>query len=605
MSPTLPSGREAALQILLLVLLLTVVLVSQTLLLVPLQKLPSEIFGGDLYYQMGCIRSIRDSGNPLASCSTSDALPGYLPFYGTLVALFSRVSGLDVFPSMLLMGVVLKALGVLALYGLVARIFDRWTGIAIGALSYAAHPALLAHYTEFAAQIVVPVYLLALYLFLSEHTTRRALFLGGVLMVAGYSHAVVFIGCMAIFLLASTLLFLAKARASSPGREIRRLWMPVALVFLCTLLTLGYWYKPIFIYHGRTSAHYTEWNGGPTLDTLSARLDQALSFLRSQWNFDSLPGAIISLLLALGMAMALARWREPKARTWLMITGVTLAYVFHPFVTQPLLGVNFVPERVASTLWSGARWLLVALPLGALLGAPRSSRTRALFLAIMVFAVLGIAASEMRSLVRQRPYAVARMPLAPIFTSLQDFVRRNTDVDDVFLSANELSFALSALTGRKVMVTRRAQNDAFIDMDVRNKDAALILYGNDVDQKRELIRRYGIRYQLWMDHWIKTEYRATPSGEGLYYVDPLLYFENPAYDQELSRAGVAILHVEGWVDPALRSPGVKQLPLSLVSPANYRNDVTPWRDNLDPFLERIWSYEEGGRLKAAIYRVKP
>jgi hypothetical protein len=297
-------------------------------------------------------------------------------------------------------------------------------------------------------------------------------------------------------------------------------------------------------------------------------------------------------------------WRRPGIRVALLIAGITLVYVFHYFLTQPLLNTHFVPKHAASLLWGGARWLLLALPLAALLGRARSNHARALRLGALLAGALAIVALEMGLLADDPSYAFAKKPLPAMADSLQRFVLRNTDVNDVFLSANELSFAVSALTGRKVVVTRRAQNDAFIDMDVRNKDAALILYGGNVERTRALIRRYRVRYLLWTEHWVRSEFKVSPDGGSWTHVDPLLYFENPEYDQELARAGVEVFHERGWVDPSLRTPDVKQFPLSLVSPENYRSAIKPWREDLDPFLEVVWSYQEGGRTMATIYRVK-
>src|SRR5262245_5540577 len=178
----------------LLIALLGVVIVTQGLLVSALRQLPSEIFGGDLNYQMGCVCSIRDSWNPMASCSTSDALPGYLPLYGTLVALACRLTGLDAFHGMLAMAVVLKALSIWLLYRLIARSFGASAGVVTAALAYATHPRLLARYSEFAGEIVTPLFLIALIVFIEGPTMWRAVRLGLVLAAAGYTHAVAFIG---------------------------------------------------------------------------------------------------------------------------------------------------------------------------------------------------------------------------------------------------------------------------------------------------------------------------------------------------------------------------------------------------------------------------
>jgi hypothetical protein len=183
-------------------------------------------------------------------------------------------------------------------------------------------------------------------------------------------------------------------------------------------------------------------------------------------------------------------------------------------------------------------------------------------------------------------------------------VHANTRPDEVALSTNELSFAWAALTGRKTVVARRAQNDPFVDMDVRNRDAALMLYGNDEAARGRLLRQYGVRYLLWTESWVASEYQEDPQL-GMSYVDPLLYFRNESYDRELERAGVKLIHHFGWVDPALRGPEYARFELTLVAPANYRSPERPWTGVLDARLAKVWSFEDQGREIAVLYAVTP
>ena len=162
----------------------------------------------------------------------------------------------------------------------------------------------------------------------------------------------------------------------------------------------------------------------------------------------------------------------------------------------------------------------------------------------------------------------------------------------------------AALTGRKTLVARRAQNDPFVDMDVRNRDAALVLYGRDEESRARLLAQYQVRYLLWTAEWITSEYYQDPQ-QGFAYLDPLLYFRNEAYDRELERAGVRIINFYGWVDPALRGPEYPRFELTLVAPDNYRSLDRPWAVGLDPYLEKVWSHELQGREVAVLYAVKP
>jgi hypothetical protein len=153
------------------------------------------------------------------------------------------------------------------------------------------------------------------------------------------------------------------------------------------------------------------------------------------------------------------------------------------------------------------------------------------------------------------------------------------------------------------MVTRRGQNDAFIDMDSRNRDAALILYGYDDSLRTRLLGRYRIKYVFWANNWARTEFNTTASGDTTEN-DALFYFRNPADDARLEAAGVRFAHVYGWVDPFLRGPDYPRFDLTVVMPENYERPDQPWRDDLAWRLERVWSFPARPPYRAVLYRLR-
>lgn len=602
-------GPSRLLGALALAALLVAAATIQVLAMRDLKALPSALFGGDLYYQAGCIRSIEAARDPMASCSVSGALPGYLPLYGTLVALLSAVTPLDVVASMLLGSLLFTLVSLFVLHRIGATLAARtadapaWlAGLGLAALWYATHHGLILRYTDFAGAIVVPLFLAALWFYLERPSARRAVPLGLAIAVAGYTHAVAFTGAVAI-----TALCLAVNLARGEGGDPLAARLPgrirdAAIVAGLSLLALGYWHRPLFQYGGKTSLHYTEWNGGPSLATSGERLAYAADSLRVLFRVDSPAQAVTTVLFLIGVALLIRRRARPAVGALGLAAAATLAYGFHYFVTEPLFGMHLVPDYVRLLFWECVRVLVAALALAAALARfGAAGRLAAPALAALLVAGAAFSAAGLRddpALIR------ARTPLHPMYRSLQRWVAANTQPDDVFLSSNELSFALSALTGRKVMVTRRAQNDAFIDMDVRNRDAALILYGGDDAQRNRLLAEYRVRYLLWTAEWPSTEFYVDERGRVVDYDDPLLYFENAAYDAELERAGVRFTHQLGWVDPALRGPNYRKFPLTIVTPDNYTRADRPWRPQLDASLEPVWSHEDGGRTIAALYRVR-
>src|SRR5439155_25236324 len=210
------------------VTLIVAVALAQWWLVHDLHTLPSPIFGGDYSYQMGCIESIRASGNPMASCSVSGALPGYLPFYGALVALVSRAGGWAVVPSMLGLSVLLHALATAIAWFVFTRLYGRGPGLALACVWAVLNPEPIFKYTEFTLAVIVPLYFHALFRFVEKPAWPAALYLGLTLAAAGYSHAVVFIGGIMVAVIATAIGIaaggpegrIARARAALPGLAV-------------------------------------------------------------------------------------------------------------------------------------------------------------------------------------------------------------------------------------------------------------------------------------------------------------------------------------------------------------------------------------------------
>ena len=584
--------------------LIVAVALAQLWLIHDLRTLPSPIFGGDYSYQMGCIESIRASGNPMASCSVSGALPGYLPLYGTIVAAASRATGAAVVPAMLALTVLFRALSTALAWRVFTRLYGRGPGLALACLWSLLNPDPVFKYTEFTLALIVPLYFHALFRFVEKPAPRPAVYLGLTLAAAGYAHAVVFTGGIMIAVIATAIGVLAGGGEQSRVLRLRDAMLGLLVVAAGASLAIGYWYRPIFVHHGAASAHYTEWNGGVSLATIADQVRYARATFLSMVRVDEWPLALRNLLFLLGLALI---WRANGRRRFMpgvWIAAGTLLWVFHYFATMPLLHTHLVPDYVRRYLWVFAAWLVAAIPVALLFDRVRSRSVAAALAAGVFIATLAGLAIETRGLAADPAMAGARRPPDPMLASLQTWVLAHTRPDDVVLSANELSFAWAALTGRKTVVTRRAQNDPFVDMDVRNRDAALMLYGRDEEARTRLLRRYGVRYLLWTDYWIPSEYHEDPKL-GMAYIDPLLYFRNEAYDRELDRAGVKLINFYGWVDPTLRGPEYARFELTLIAPNNYRSNERPWCEALDARLEKAWSYQDQGRDVAVLYAVTP
>jgi len=194
--------------------------------------------------------------------------------------------------------------------------------------------------------------------------------------------------------------------------------------------------------------------------------------------------------------------------------------------------------------------------------------------------------------------------MPPQYISLQSYLLKNTDGNDVILSTKEISFAINAISGRKVVVSRWAhQNDPFMDLSQRDVDAAIILYGNDTKKKLELIKKYHIKYLYWDYYWINSEFQFDKSGRIVGMFDPLIAFNEPKYKHQLDRYGIKYFRIKYWIDPAGRSKDIRRFDILVVSPQNYHNFTNPWKPDLNKYLTEVWNYTYNGQKIAVLYRI--
>jgi len=579
-----------------------------------MQQLPSPLYGGDDYYQMGCINHIRYGGDPSENCNLMSDNPGYLPFFGMLEAAFANLFNLSTFVSELIFSGVLIVLSVSITYLLFRKIFKRIDIAAVGVLLFArSYPFL--KYTEFATYIMAPLLVFAAYLFYKEQNWGRTLFLGVVLGISAITHSVLFpTGYIVVFSLLCYMVLGRKITGLNKKEvfENFKKLLPYAFVILILSISISmfYWFEPIFKSHIQTSPHYLEWNGPGDMSMLGLKLETLWIMIRNTFfSFGSIKSAVISSLCILGVVFLFSLKRKSddlKFVLFVLSTGIVWALSY--FITMPLFHIHFVPNYIFSVFI----WVLIIgfalfslLCLDMLIGRVGKLGTHKRFLFILLLILLIFSNISLTNAIREdKWYGVSQNPPPAYQQDLQEYVIENTDVNDVFLTTKEVGFMLNALTGRKLVGSRRAQNDAFENMDPREMAQAVILYGNDTSTKKELIKKYNVKYLYWDYYWIRSEYYLDEAGRVTGWFDPLIAFENQTYIDLLERNNVSYFVRNTYVDPSLKSQYHPTFDLILISPQNYYSTAHPWHSNLDPYLEEVWSYEENGMVIARLYAVK-
>jgi len=320
-----------------------------------------------------------------------------------------------------------------------------------------------------------------------------------------------------------------------------------------------------------------------------------------------------SVLSMVGIVLVVTLKKHEEEHKFVILVLVSiLLMALSYFVTVPLFKIHFVPDRIMGVfavvpiMFSlFALSVLIKIPAAKYKGHANYLRVQLLAL-LLVFAYCHVQA--VNAYKGGEWYKVGLGSLDDGKMQMQNCILGNADVNDVILTTKEIGFAVNALTGRKLVVARRSANDAFENMDIREMDAAVILYGNNIALKKELIKKYSIKYLYWEYYWVASEFQIDPQGQVVGLSDPLMSFYDVGMAKYLEENGVRYMVRNTYIDPFLRTTSLRsryhpKFDLIIVSADNYTDVTHPWNPNLDPLLTEIWSYEPGSRKLAALYAV--
>ena len=561
-----------------------------------LKYLPSPWYGGDYYYQMGQITRMYETG-PIEWLGSSNGIgdrPAYFPVYGALVTVFGKILALDPMQAMFIFSALAPLLSMLAFFFLGKEVFgDEKVAALLALLLFPG--AITLKYTEFTIFVVFPLFLGMLFRFSKKPEMGNGALLGLAYGALCLSHGSGFpVGTALVGAVFAYMGWKADWKMEK-GKLI-----PYGLAAVIGIaIAMLYWFAPIFVFHGSTLLKSEIWSFPYDLHVPAQAAGKAIELLEMFFlNFGSINAAMRSALVLAGLYFAWKGklWEENGvlAVALLAVMAITFSFV----ITAPLFDIQFMPDYIASVYGYTMVVLIAGFALREIL-----KRWDIVFYAIAALLLIS-GYMNYQSISQGQYYVSAKDPLPVEITDIYAGIKANTDVHDRILSTNENSFAINAMTGRELLVSRRAHNEPFVDFDKRELAAAVILYGNDLDEKRRLIGEYGVDYIYWDYYWPQSDFYFDENGRMTGLFDPLLVLDTPENRVYLDINGVKYLPMTTWIDPSVKAPNVRLYEVLVVGPDNYEmTGYGPWKNDLDSILTLKWQYDYGGQPMATLYRI--
>lgn len=576
------------------------------------QSLPSPLYGGDYYYQLGAVNHVKDGGNPFSSSSMLEELPAYFPVYAILVGYFAKIFFLDGITAMFITSYLFCLLSVIICFLFANKLFKN-VGLsfvfALFVLLEMSKP--IIKYTPFGMFVIVPLFLYLLYKFVEIPCIKNSILLGLAYGITSLTHGVLLMMTSAILL--STFIYFSlynnfyknwkeKKSFKLNYQLIKKEILPYLIIFLIGApIAMLWWFFPLFYFHGSTLK--TGFEELPLNIQFSTLWDIIKSlFLTSKVYLLS---ALFNIIGVFTLLFAKIKKDEIKYAfrfvRFLLLTSLII--IFHYFITQNLFGFNFSPGYLFGMLT--IPFLLISIIgiyfVSLVIFKENKSYTHILYLAIVIIILLSIT-QNFKTAESDKWVSVGKNPISPYLSDLKKFMEKNTNVEDTILTTKEVGFSVNALTGRKLVAVRRGHTGPFLFTlpYTRESDLAIMLYGNNTEYKKELIKKYGAKYLYWDYYWIQSEYYFDEQGRIVNWFDPLLIEYTPEMEKKLNDNGVKYFIEMSWVDPVIRGERQK---IIFISPENYHNASHPWNPNLDKLMEEVWSYDANGQTIAKLYKI--
>ncbi|MBD3280429.1 hypothetical protein GF389_02810 [Candidatus Dojkabacteria bacterium] len=556
------------------------------------RSLPSPLYGGDYYFSMGCVNHILIGGNWFDSCHLLGERPHYFPIYPLIVAGFVTVTGLSVLKSMILLMILFTVVGFLLTYCLIRSLTNNPILSVAFSLLYISLPSHVLKGTNLENFVMIPALFLVFYFFFQKQTWNRTITLGLIAGLNGLtsSHAAPILG----FSFFGFLVYWGWKYKQSELENFQ------ALLKLCIAGTLGLaimsiiWI-PNFSHWGERSFLWIS-NADATFHTGGLLLVFKKLVKNLFFDFNSVGAAISSIALLLSISLS---WKGKFSEKRKYTIIIFLSMIIMPFFYLPLyfLNISIFPLYIVIATWFAAT-IFSAYHINILLERKKWKQLSSIIILFFVVpSTITLSAEDTFDMWGNN----AKNELPAHLLNLRDSGLLNST--SVVLSTKELSFALNALTGIKVLSNRQAHNSPFTNTNVREKSSSIILYGNDSNKRKELLKKYSVTHLYWDAYWQGSEWSVNKKGEITNYYDPFFVIDTPLSQQELSKAGISYFSKTAVPDPAARDcSSCNHWPLLYILPANM-SSIHPWHTDLDSHLQKIWEYPQSGIPRAILFEI--
>jgi hypothetical protein len=510
----------------------------------------------------------------------------------------------------------------LILYGLGRTVFKDKTLALVAVLIFTRLPFFpVMKYREFTLYILWPLFFYAVYKMLETRRLSWGAIAGATWGIGSLSHmdffpmAIFFAPILGIFMYVVDFVFQKEGSFKVNREKIKREWhKPVILLLVFFVvgfaLAMPYWFQPVFVYKGHVpnpepELRHVDFSKPATYMPYFGNHFKNLWFKFGDDNSPFIWGIVSAFTLLATLFLFLLRnfgFRE-KFIVLMMISAFFIP--LHFILTVPIMGFHMDPYLM-ELFWY--RILAVFTVPFAILAITHAGKKFG-FVKFLPYAVLLLLIIGNITDFRQRAstyswYQTGKQPLSPYLLEVSDWIIKTTNVEDMFIAPKEVGSAMNALTGRKFLAVRGNQESLISPVFIRQGELAVMLYGNNSEQTKALLKKYNVKYLYWDYYWLQAEFQFDNSGKLIGYFDPLYIMDSQDSRNYFTQNGVLFKPENMGIDPSSRdNPLVPKWNILVAYPPQF-DAGHPWSYSLDEFLVEVKSFSYNGQTIAKVFAVQ-
>jgi hypothetical protein len=549
-----------------------------------MKQVPSPLYGGDFYNGLGGVIHITDGGNPLESAQMAGEVPWAPTLYHFSIAIFSKVSGINEMMALVDFALIIHLLAYIVVFFLLFKISQNKYAAMLGTILFITTISPIFKYSDFSTILMMPLFLLTFFDFIKTPDKRNLIICGVVLGLASLSNTQAFFDSMLVFGIAFLYfyvlpIFLASKRFSDfKEKENIELLKKYASVFLIGfLISLLFWYGPIFVKHGDTPNDIQNY-ATPNVKDMNVFLKMSTTLITHLLlPYQRELTWIFSFFLLYGLYCILKTVKNMKLtppnaendgtlapfvyahRFTLVVLIAWFLAMAHPLITLPLMNTHLIMTMMTERLNVLSVMLIAIGAAKAYDRVQNKTYAQAGMIVLILFATM-LYSDHITAMKNDQWMKVGQMELQDYHASLGEWARKNTNVNDVFIATNENGFMLNAISGRKVVSYRRTHASPYINMNQRMIDQAIMLYGLNPQKTEELLKKYNVKYLLISSPTVQEnrlaflEFYFDQNGSLISFFDPLSVPDKKEYEDQLQANGVRYIKQNAaYLDPAYNS----------------------------------------------------